>query len=291
MTTLVAQDVLINEIPFNDGDQVVKSIGPVSLEGGKSYLVWYQYGCTSEYGTLLSVRARIHAVGVPSSYSKLSTRNHEGEENGLAPGVVRAVGGKYLFTPPSDGEYVVDLLCQSGCTHPEHAGEHTTIAPASTHLTIDDVPKEGALQWVQPTDVHVNLTTPSAWILVNRLEVPPDATGIQVCSAPEVSCESTGGSSPFVALVELYVTQLTAQYGAMCQRQTKLTRLAIPNVLHHYKFNQFITMPVDDACASRWFAIQTKLTYEPAPAGEPERHGGLAHWSAYSYAYAYPTFD
>lgn len=291
MTTFTAEDVLINEIPFGDGDQVVKSIGPIHLEGGKSYLVWHQYGCTSVYGTLMSVRSRIHAAGVPSSYSRLSTRNHEGEENGLAPGVVRAVGGRYLFTPPSTGEYVVDLLCQSACMHPEHANEHTTIVPSQTILTIDDAPKEDAIQWEQPSELHVNLDVQSTWILANRLEMPPNATGIQVCSAAEVSCESTGGASPFVALVELYVTQLTAQYGTKCQRQTKLSRLAIPGVLHHYKFNQFLSMPVDVSCTSHWFAIQTKLTYEPAPAGEPERHGGLAHDYHYSYAYAYPTFN
>ena len=271
----------------------------VSLQAGRQYLVSGKWTGTSDMGSLMGCRIESYPVGALSAEqrirSSLATRNHEGAENGLAPGVQRSIATPWLLEVPADGDYVVELRGQAGRKdHPEYTV--STIDGPGTYLSIAESPwYSGGQEWQQPTDVQFGNPTstvdprPRAVdVLWKTVELPADTATARVWTGTEISCESTGASAPLRARLTAYARQLNPS-GGYCNIQTAQTELSIPGTLHHYRFNQVITLDLRDTCGTSKINVKVYVEYLAATPGEPERHGGLVHAGPYTAAHVVPT--
>jgi hypothetical protein len=270
----------------------------LTLKTGRQYLASGRWTGTSDMGSLMGCRIEAYPVGATDAgqriRSSLATRNHLGTENGLPPGEQCGISTDWLLEVPVDGDYVVDLRGQAGRVgHPEYF--MSVVHGPGTYLTATDHPwHSGGLEWQQPTDVRFGnphstvMPRPRAVdVLWRTHEVPPGTTTVKVWTGTEISCESTGGASPLRVRVKAFARQLNPA-GAYCNVGTAVAERPIPGKLHHYRFNQWITLDLLDTCGTNQVNVKVYVEYLPAGPGEAERHGGVVHAGPYTAAHIIP---
>lgn len=294
-------DPLVTQLPTDTAFRPVARLGNQVLQAGKQYRIYGSWSGTSEMGSLMGARIEIYPAGAGSQRirSGLSTRNHEGEEHGLAPGTVRAISTQGLFTIPGEAgeasEWVVELLGQAGRC--DVTGGVCVIQPqyhialSTVSLTLDPTPRQGGLEWRQPTDLRVGLAPrPGAVDALPQTHDLPDGTGrALVYTGTEISCESTGGNTPFRVRVTQQVRQFNAHTGFWSAWQKSApVEMNISGTLHHYKFNQVQYFDLDPALGSTRVSVKVLVEYVPSTTSGQVRHGGVVHSATYSSGFVIP---
>lgn len=267
----------------------------MTVEAGKQYLFGGKWTATSSWGSLMETRVEAYPVGATSSSqrirSSVASRNHEGTENGLPPGTQRSISTRWLFTAPTSGDYVIELRADAG--RENHKEYYVDVVPQGTSLSLAGVYQRG-LEWTQPDALRFgNPNSPvsprprAVDALWKTYAVPAGTRSVQVWTGTGVSVESTGGGAPLHARLTAYARQLNAT-GAYCNVVSNTTEQLISGTLHHYRFNQVLTLDLDQSCGTNNVNVKVYVEYVPAAAGTPERHGGVVHAAPYSAAHIIP---
>lgn len=270
--------------------RIVLELPPVTLAAGEPRYLYGQYGAHTGSGMLQGAQLRCTSDG--STYSSVNTTmDHPGDDT------VRVVAVRWLFTPPTTGEYRCSM--NGFATTVDPAGKYlTVVGDDRTYLTMSPQPAFGGEEWRIPAGHNPQVdydrsATPVredvAEVLDNTFTAGPDANGIAVRTGVEISRVSTGGSSPFVARTTLRVTQLDAA-GSACAT-TGTTSKTTTFTVHHIKVHHSLDMPIrTTGGCTRTFAIETVVQYLPHP-DHPQviRHGGMVEDGVYSSTIALNT--
>jgi hypothetical protein len=295
-----AVDTAVDNLPT---DYVFRALRTctLELEEGRQYRWSGRWEATATTGSLMGVRVEAYPLGATSASQRIrstvATRNHRGDAS-KAP-----VGTEWLFSPPSSGTYVVELRAQAGrcdnqlvdgklqcVTQPQHQvnvvdGANTFLRPAPNSYA-------GGVEWRQSVEMRIGLASDSRAAKVDALwqthQLPPGTQLTHIWAGLGVSVESTGGSAALQLRYTLFVRQLTAN-GAYCNVASKVGYGTIDGTLHHYRFNPIMPgYQLDPACGTTKINVKVYVEYLPAPAGQPERHGGVVHAEPYSGAHIIP---
>jgi hypothetical protein len=270
--------------------RIVLELPAANLTAGQPRYLYGHYGAHTSWGMLQGAQIRCTSGG--RTYSSVNTTmDHPGDRT------VRIVAVRWLFTPPTTGEYRCSM--NGFATAVDPAGKYlTVVGDDRTDLTMSQQPALGGAEWRIPagTRPRVDYDRPGttarediAEVLGSRFTARPDATGIAVRTGVEVSRVSTGGSSPFVARTTLRVTQLNAA-GAACTTAATTSKTTTFTV-HHIKVHHDLNVPIrTTGGCTRTFAIKTVVQYLPHP-DHPQviRHGGLVEDGVYSNTIALNT--
>lgn len=223
----------------------VLQLSGLRLRAGEPRLLYGSLAATSRFGMLQQLWLNC-STGTPSTSdpdrSVLSSRNHEGAENGV-PGQ-RSISVLWLFTPRAAGDYNCALWANGGHIDRSPKKWLEVAEGAGTVLRMQGAPETGAVEWRQAADVHLRRDNPktaarediSHAILHKRWTARPDARSIDVFAGPQASSDS-GGHDPFVLDTTVVVSQLDAEGNRCAPYATTRRRTAIPGLLHHLKIN------------------------------------------------------
>jgi hypothetical protein len=257
------------------------------LRGGEPRLMYGSLSATSRFGMLQQIWLNC-STGTPHKSdpdrSVLSSRNHEGAENGV-PGQ-RSISVLWLFTPRASGVYNCALWANGGHIDRSPKKWLEVIEGAGTVLRMQGTPETGAIEWRQATDVHLRRDNPktearediSHAILRKRWTARPGARSIDVFAGPQASSDS-GGHDPFVLDTTVVVSQLDAKGNQCAPNTTTRRRTAIPGLLHHLKINirrDNIPIRTTRGC-TRTFDIKVVGQYVLTRPSETANRPGLIH--------------
>lgn len=293
-TRITSSNVITSQLPlarWNDatGTYVQPATYPVfhvqgSMTAGLSYRLTGSLQTTTGY--LASLQAQVLTCrfqGGNYTYSAWSTTNHLGTEHGAAPVTVATTSGEWIFTAPATADYTCTLHARAGrIPYPtDREMEHLSVTGGAITLNTTSIPF--ATEWRQPDIAKVGGTNGvSKWVLVKRYTAPI-AISHKVYTGTQLTSISTGQSTPAVADITTYVTQLTTA-GQKCMRYTKTTRATVSGKLHHLKIAHTMTVPYTAGCSPA-YAIQVLITYVQGHGMQVE---GPSYTSAYIYAIGAP---
>ncbi len=271
----------------------------LDLEAGRQYRWSARWEGVATTGSLMGVRVEAYPLGAVSAAerirSSLATRNHRGD------GARVAVGTEWLFSPETTGMYVVELRAQAGrCDNQLVAGKLTCVTQPqygvdvltgnNTFLTLAGNSYSGGVEWRQASELRIGVTPRPRAVdaLWNTHDLPAGTTQAHVWAGFGVSVESTGGAAALQLRYVLVARQLRAD-GSYCNVASRVGTGTIDGTLHHYRFNPMLTgYQLDPACGTTRVNVKVYVEYLPAPAGQPERHGGVVHAEPYSGAHIIP---